>query len=58
MSQSMLNYYVKTLAQTKEEISSNELNKPISEYDKIVESVDIFNHYFKVYNGYRILVMA
>ena len=58
MTQSMLNYYVKTLAQSEEEISSDQLNKLISEYDRIVESVDIFNYFFKFYNGYRIIMIA
>ena len=57
MSQSYLNDYVKELAYSKEKISSSQLENLILEYDKIVESVSIFNYYLRVYNGLRILMI-
>lgn len=57
MTQSFLNNYVKELT-LQEEISSSQLNKLISEYDKIVESVDIYNYQFTFYNGFRIITIV
>ena len=58
MTQSFLNKYVKTLSQSDEIISSSQLKIIVSEYDKVVESVDTFNHYFKFYNGIRIVMLV
>ena len=58
MSQSFLNKHVKALIYLDETISSSRLKRIVSEYDKIVESLDIFNYNFKFYNGYRIIMIT
>ena len=58
MTQSLLNKHVKTLAYSDETISSSQLKIIVSEYDKVVAAVDVFNHYFKFYSGIRIIMLA
>ena len=46
------------MALSEETITSSQLKIIVSEYDKVVAAVDVYNHHFKFYSGIRIIMLS